>query len=101
MEISIEDSARKHGIEDWEIRATIEYPEYRIRLRPRRGGVQPHLFSGRIDNEPPIEVIANLADEQVWESFHAMLLRRSTALAAAMDQLAPGLFNAIVDHQRM
>jgi len=100
VEIRIEEAARRHGIEDWEIRAIIEYPECRIRLTPRRAGADPHLFAGRIYDQPPLEIIANLADEDAWTAFHAMLLRRSTALEADMDRLAPGLFAAIVDHQR-
>lgn len=78
----------------------IEYPEYRRQLAPRLAGTNPCLFAGRIDHEPPLEVIADLTDGSELVIFHAMLLRRSQAIEAQIDEHCPDMFAAIVDYQR-
>lgn len=77
MRLIILASATRHGITEEEIRAVLSYPVLRTRLTPRLPGAVPHLFIGKFDeDEPLIEVIADLADPDEWIAFHAMMLRR-------------------------
>lgn len=77
MRFEILPSATKHSITDAEIRTAIAYPVLRITLKPRRYDIAtlPVLHIGRIDNQPHIEVIADLYDPDVAIVFHAMMLR--------------------------
>jgi hypothetical protein len=76
VRIEIKPSALAHLITKAEIRAVIDYPALRLPIAPRRTGAKPVLFIGpAADNEPWIEVIADLADADVAEVFHAMMLR--------------------------
>ena len=48
----------------------------------------PVLFIGPVaDNQPRIEVIADLADAAVAEVFHAMMLRPSLVASLGLDEL--------------
>ncbi|UGT64511.1 hypothetical protein [Nocardia asteroides] len=77
MRLTVLASATRHGITGEEIRAVVFYPVLRTRLTPRLPGAVPHLFIGKFDeDEPLIEVIADLADPGEWIVFHAMMLRR-------------------------
>lgn len=79
MQITILECAKRHGIAEDEIRAVLSYPVFRIRIAPRQEGADPYLFIGSYDeNEPLLEVIADLVDPDQWIAFHAMMLRPST-----------------------
>ncbi|GAA5066909.1 hypothetical protein [Nocardia callitridis] len=79
MQIAILECTRRHGVTDDEIRAVLSYPVFRIRIAPRQEGSDPYLFIGSYDeDEPLIEVIADLADPDKWIAFHAMMLRPAT-----------------------
>jgi hypothetical protein len=77
IRIEINNSAKRHGITDAEIRAVISYLELRFSLVARIGiDAAPVLHIGRAaDNQPHIEVIADLIDPAVAVVFHAMMLR--------------------------
>ncbi|MBF6097312.1 hypothetical protein IU510_04365 [Nocardia cyriacigeorgica] len=79
MRITILECARKHGITEQEIRAVVSYPLLRVHITPRLPGAVPHLFIGNFDeDEPLLEIIADLADSAEWIVFHAMMLRPQT-----------------------
>ncbi|MBF6176196.1 hypothetical protein [Nocardia blacklockiae] len=79
MRITILECAKRHSVVEEEIRVVLSYPVLRIRIAPRRDGADPYLFIGRYDeNEPLLEVIADLAGSDEWVAFHAMMLRPST-----------------------
>jgi hypothetical protein len=79
VRITILECAKQHSVTEEEIRAVLSYPVLRIRLAPRQAGAEPHLFVGSYDeNEPLLEVIADLAGEDEWIAFHAMMLRAAT-----------------------
>lgn len=66
----------------------IAYPALRVRLAPRRANTAPVLFIGpAADNQPWIEVIADLTDPNVTEVFHAMMLRSSLITSLGLDAL--------------
>ena len=66
VEIAIRPSARAHLIADDEIRAVIAYPALCVGLAARRVNTAPVLFIGpAADNQPWIEVIADLIDPSV------------------------------------
>lgn len=89
VEIAIRPSARAHFITDDEIRTVITYPALRIGLAPRRANTAPALFIGpAADDQPWIEVIADLADPDVVEVFHAMILRPNLLPRLGLDALA-------------
>ncbi|AER47743.1 hypothetical protein DORI_94 [Mycobacterium phage Dori] len=78
MRIEILPPATWHSITATEIRAVLAYPAARIILTPRRTDIAtaPVLHVGRpADNEPHLEVIADLIDPTVATVFHAMMLR--------------------------
>jgi hypothetical protein len=100
MRITITASAYRHRIKAWEIRSVLEYPEYARQLAPRHPWAQPWLFAGRIRREPPLEILADLADPDDALAFHAMLLRVSTAVVVEIDKYHPELFATIADYQR-
>ncbi|MDM3973785.1 hypothetical protein QRB36_06360 [Mycobacterium marseillense] len=88
MEIAIRPSARAHLITDDEMRAVIAYPALRVGLRPRRANTAPVLFLGpAADNEPWLEVIADLNNPDIAEVFHAMMLRSSLITSLGLAQL--------------
>ncbi len=88
VEIVIRSSARAHLIADEEARAVITYPALRVGLAPRRANTAPVLFMGPAsDNQPWIEVIADLVDPQVAEVFHAMMLRPGLVARLGLDAL--------------
>ena len=88
MEIVIRPSARVHLITDEEARAVIAYPALRVGLAPRRPNTAPVLFIGpAADNQPWIEVIADLIDPDVAEVFHAMMLRSGLITSLGIDTL--------------
>ena len=88
MEIAIRPSARAHLITDGEARAVIAYPVLRVWLAPRRANTAPVLFIGpAADNQPWIEVIADLIDPNVAEVFHAMMLRSGLIARLGLDSL--------------
>ncbi len=92
-------SARRHGIADNEIRSTIEYPMWTARVAPRIPATSPRLYIGRLaDVEPPIEVLADISDDECVV-FHAMLLRQST-LAELDEQTAAVLSSQLAARQR-
>jgi hypothetical protein len=85
VEIVIRSSARAHLITDEEARAVIAYPALRVGLAPRRANTTPVLFLGpAADNQPWIEVIA---DPNVAEVFHAMMLRSGLITRLGLDSL--------------
>ena len=89
VEIVIRSSARTHHITDEEARAVIAYPALRVALTPRRPDTAPVLFIGpAADNQPWIEVIADLIDPNVAEVFHAMMLRSGLMTRLGLDALA-------------
>jgi hypothetical protein len=88
VEIAIRPSARAHLIADEEIRAVIAYPALRVGLAARRVNTAPMLFIGpAADNQPWLEVIADLIDPSVAEVFHAMMLRSSLIARLGLDSL--------------
>ncbi|MGB8504150.1 hypothetical protein [Mycobacterium sp.] len=87
MEIAIRPSACAHLIDE-EIRAVIAYPTLRVGLAARRVDTAPVLFIGpAADNQPWIEVIADLIDPSVAEVFHAMMLRSNLIARLGLDSL--------------
>lgn len=83
MRIKTTPSAAGHGITDAEIRAVISFPALRLGLVARHPNALPVLFIGpAAENQPWMEVIADLADPDVAVAFHAMMLR--TALVASL-----------------
>lgn len=89
VEIAIRPSARAHLITDEEMRAVIAYPALRVGLAPRRVNTAPVLFIGpAADNQPWLEVIADLIDPNVAEVFHAMMLRSGLIARLGLDSLA-------------
>jgi hypothetical protein len=87
VRIEILPSARKHGILDAEIRAVISYPEIRVGLVARFENAYPVLFIGRAaDNNPHIEVIADVGAYEQAEVFHAMMLRPATVKNLDLEQ---------------
>jgi hypothetical protein len=88
VEIAIRPSACAHLIADEEIRAVIAYPALRVGLAARRVNTAPMLFIGpAADNQPRIEVIADLIDPSVAEVFHAMMLRPGLIARLGLDSL--------------
>ena len=88
MEIAIRPSAHAHLIADEEIRAVIAYPALRVGLAPRRANTAPVLFIGpAADNQPWLEVIADLIDPNVAEIFHAMMLRSDLITRLGLDSM--------------
>ncbi|UVT31528.1 BrnT-like toxin [Mycobacterium phage Mask] len=78
MRIEILPPATWHSITATEIRAVLSYPAARVILEPRRTDIATALVLhvGRpADNEPHLEVIADLIDPTVAIVFHAMMLR--------------------------
>lgn len=66
----------------------IAYPALRVGLAPRRENTAPVLFIGpAADNQPWIEVIADLIDPNVAEVFHAMMLRSGLVIRLGLDAL--------------
>jgi hypothetical protein len=89
VEIAVRPSARAHLITDDESRTLIAYPALRVRLAARRENSTPVLFIGpTADNQPWIEVIADLIDPNVVEVFHAMMLRPNLLAHLGLDSLA-------------
>jgi hypothetical protein len=88
VEITIRPSACVHLVTDDEIRAVIAYPALRVGLVARRVNTAPVLFIGpAADNEPWLEVIADLVDPSIAEVFHAMMLRSSLIARLGLDSL--------------
>ncbi len=88
VEIVIRPSAHTHLITDEEMRAVIAYPALRVGLAPRRVNTAPVLFIGpAADNQPWLEVIADLIDPNVAEVFHAMMLRSGLIARLGLDSL--------------
>jgi hypothetical protein len=88
VEIAIRPSARAHLIADDEIRAVIAYPALRVGLTARRVNTAPVLFIGpAADDQPWIEVIADVIDPSVAEVFHAMMLRPDLIARLGLDSL--------------
>ena len=88
MRIEIRPSALEHLITKAEIRAVVSFPALRVSLTPRRPGTAPVLYTGPpADNEPWIEVIADLVAAGVMEVFHAMMLRPSLVASLGLDIL--------------
>lgn len=57
----------------------MSYPLLRTQVTPRLPGAVPYFFIGNFDeDEPLLEVIADLADPDEWVVFHAMMLRQET-----------------------
>ena len=66
----------------------IAYPALRVGLAPRRVNTAPVLFIGpAADNQPWLEVIADLIDPNVAEVFHAMMLRSGLIARLGLDSL--------------
>jgi len=66
----------------------IAYPALRVGLAPRRARTGPVLFLGpAVDNQPWLEVIADLIDPNIAEVFHAMMLRASLITSLGLDSL--------------
>lgn len=87
MEITLRPSARAH-LTDEEIRTVLAYPALRVGLAARRANTAPVLFIGpAADNQPWIEVIADLIDPSVAEVFHAMMLRPNVIARLGLDSL--------------
>lgn len=83
MRITTKPSAYRHGVTDAEIRTVISYPGLRVAVAPRIPGSVPVLHVGAgAENEPDLEVIADMVDPAVAVVFHAMRLR--PALVAAL-----------------
>lgn len=99
MRIDILLSAKRHGITTAEIRSAIHYPALRVTLKPRRTDIdtQPVLHIGRgAEDQPHIEVIADLIDPEGAVVFHAMMLRPSV-----VESLGLGVyFSPEYGHQR-
>ncbi len=91
MRITIRPSALAHGITETEIRAIIEYPEYRARVAARRPDANLTVTVGAYDiNEPYIEIIYDTQPGE-YVVFHAMMLRSSTIAATQLDgHINPG-----------
>jgi hypothetical protein len=88
VRIAIRPSALEHLITKAEILAVVGFPALRVSLAARRLGTAPVLFTGPpTDNEPWIEVIADLVDADVMEVFHAMMLRPSLVASLGLDIL--------------
>jgi hypothetical protein len=88
VEIAVRPSACVHLITDEEIRAVIAYPTLRVGLAPRRVDTAPVLFIGpAADNQPWLEVIADLIDPSFVEVFHAMMLRPNLVARLGLDSL--------------
>ena len=97
VRVTILDAALWHSIEPDEIRAVVEYPIDRTQLQPRIAGAVPWLYIGKYDEgEPPIEVIADLANPDEVVVFHAMMLRLATALAVGLPDRHPQLIQELV-----
>lgn len=87
VRIDINPSALRHDITITEIHTVINHPEIRYSLSPRIPNAVPVLFIGRgADNEPHIEVIADILDTDHTEAFHAMMLRPSLVAALGLDR---------------
>lgn len=87
MRIRIISSAYRHGITDTEIRTVVEYPAVRVALTARRPGTNPVLFIGApADNEPDLEIIADVLDPAEIIVFHAMMLRRSIVASLGLSE---------------
>ena len=72
-----------------EIRTIVTYPELRLSLASRRDDVETDnvLFIGRpADNEPHMEVIADLIDPAVAVVFHAMMLHPALVSELCIDR---------------
>lgn len=82
MQIEIIASARKHGITDDEIRSTVTYPRRAVKGVNSTLGLAV-LFIGQIDNEPLIELLAQV-DESGYRVFHAMYARWNVLVAAGI-----------------
>lgn len=66
----------------------IAYPALRVGLVPRRANTAPVLFVGpAANNQPWIEIIADLINPNVAEVFHAMMLRSSLITGLGLDSL--------------
>lgn len=64
------------------------YPALRVGLTARRVNTAPVLFIGpATDNQPWIEVIADLTDPNVAEVFHTMMLRSGLITRLGLDSL--------------
>lgn len=90
MRIELKPSAKRHSITEDEIRAALAYPELRIVLAPRRTDIAtaPVLHIARpADNEPHLEVIADLIDPTITTVFHAMMLRPVTVDSLGINAL--------------
>jgi len=99
VQITILDSARRHGITEDEVRSAIEYPLWTARVVPRIPDTEPRLYIGRqTDTEPPIEVLADISGDKCVV-FHAMMLRLST-LAELDEGTAAILLPQLALHQR-
>lgn len=86
MRIEIRPSALDRLITEDEIRTVVSFPVLRAIIAARREGAAPVLFIGPVaDNQPWIEVIADLADAAVAEAFHAMMLRPSLVASLGLD----------------
>ncbi|MCH9761759.1 MAG: hypothetical protein K0U75_14075 [Actinomycetia bacterium] len=89
MRIRIRGSAREHGITDAEIRAVVSFRALTAPLAARKPGAQPQFYTGPANpNEPWIEIIADLAEADVVDVFHAMMLRPSVFAAVGLVGLA-------------
>ncbi|AXH45801.1 BrnT-like toxin [Gordonia phage GEazy] len=90
MRIEIKANAQEHGIEGSEIRTVVSYPALEIPIAARRPGAELVLYIGPAsDNEPYIEVIADLADAGMAIVFHAMMLRRQLVANLGLTDLLP------------
>ena len=88
MQIKVIPSARAHGITDDEIRAVVSFYVVRVSLTPRVVGAQPFLYiAPAADDEPWIEVIADLNNPAVAVVFHAMMLRPTVVANLDLDKL--------------
>jgi hypothetical protein len=88
VRITILECAGKHGITEEEIRAVVSYPLLRTQLTPRLPEAVPYLFIGNFDEDQPlIEVIADLADPDEWVVFHAMMLRPQMISQLQLEEL--------------
>jgi hypothetical protein len=84
----IRPSGRQHEISSAEIGTVVNYPEFRIGVRPRLD-VEAELvlfIVGRAaDNGPHIEVIADVIAPAVMVAFHAVMLRPTVVKAHRLD----------------
>lgn len=90
MRIEILSSAKAHGITEAEIRAVLNRADLLISVESRRPELEsaPVLHIGRpADNEPHIEVIADLYIPTHTIVFHAMMLRPELVVANGLDIL--------------